>query len=303
MSLIEQAVKRLDELRRAGFGTDAPDVIDPQSSPAVSQPAPSAIAAAPVEPAVRSASFPIDMRRLAAMGLVSPEDTRSRIAEEFRVIKRPLLANANPAGGSGVARANLIMITSSLPGEGKSFSAFNLAMSIAMELDRSVLLVDADVIRPSLPTLLGLRQSPGLLDLLSDPSVRFSDVHMHTGVEKLSFIPSGNAHPRAAEMLASNAMTSLVGELATRYPDRIIIFDSPPLLVTTESRVLATQMGQIVFVVRAERTLQRDVTQALATIESCPLKLLLLNGAPQTPDGSYSYGYGYGYGQGPGAGK
>lgn len=300
MSLIEQAVKRLDELRRAGFGADVPEGIDAPEPLGAGQPAP---VARQVEPSARSASFPIDIRRLAAMGMVSPEDTRSRIAEEFRVIKRPLLANANPVGGSGVARANLIMITSSLPGEGKSFSAFNLAMSIAMEMDRSVLLVDADVVRPSLPTLLGLRRSPGLLDLLSDPSVRFSDVHMHTGVDKLSFIPSGNAHPRAAEMLASNAMTSLVAEIATRYADRIIIFDSPPLLVTTESRVLATQMGQIVFVVRAERTLQRDVTQALATIESCPIKLLLLNGAPQTPDGSYSYGYGYGYGQGPGAGK
>jgi protein-tyrosine kinase len=186
------------------------------------------------------------------------------------------------------------MVTSSMPGEGKSFCSINLAMSMAMEMNRTVLLVDADVARPSLPATLGIPESPGLLDVLDGKSVKLSQVLTRTNVEKLTYLSSGRRDPRATEMLASEAMSALLAELRTRYPDRIFIFDSPPLLVTTEARVLANHMGQIVFVVDAERTLRNDVKRALATIEACPVKLLVLNKARTSGQGAYGYGYGYG---------
>jgi exopolysaccharide/PEP-CTERM locus tyrosine autokinase len=169
-------------------------------------------------------------------------------------------------------------------------------MSIAMEMDRTVLLVDADVARPSLPSMLGLPPGQGLLDLLLDETLDVSDVLMKTNVETLSILPSGTPHARATELLASGAMKRLLDEMAQRYPDRLIIFDSPPLLVTTEARVLASHMGQVVLVVHAERTAHADVMQALSTIEACPIKLMMLNkGRAGVGSGNYGYGYGNGY--------
>ena len=168
------------------------------------------------------------------------------------MIKRPLIANAMGKGAAPIRRGNLIMVTSALSGEGKSFTAINLAMSIAMELDNTVMLVDADVPKPSVLKMLGLPPARGLLDVLIDDSVDFSQVLMRTNVEKLSLLPSGTQHARATELLASDAMIALLDEMATRYPDRIIIFDSPPLLMTTESRVLATHMGQVLSLIHID---------------------------------------------------
>jgi exopolysaccharide/PEP-CTERM locus tyrosine autokinase len=204
-------------------------------------------------------------------------------------------------GAAPVKHGNLIMVTSALPGEGKTFTAINLAMSIAAELDNTVMLVDADVARPSVLRTLGLPAGPGLLDVL-EHQVDMSSVLLRTNIEKLTVLPSGDPHPRATELLASDAMRDLLDDMATRYADRIIIFDSPPLLLTTEARVLATHMGQIVVVVQAERTLQNDVQHALATIESCPVKMMVLNKAQSETAGRYGYGYGYGYDYGYGYG-
>lgn len=298
MSLIEQAAKRLDELRNAGVSVPAAAAAPAAPVPFVARPEPEEAE----RPKVTSARVELELARLAEEGLITPNEPRTVLAEQFRLIKRPLLGNVVKGSAGGIDRANLIGVTSALPGEGKSFTSLNLAMSIAMEMDRSVLLVDADVVRPSLPRLLGLKSGPGLLDLLGSPPAEFSRALLRTNVDKLAFLPAGTLHPKAAELLASDAMSSLLEEMAARYPDRVIIFDTPPLLVTTESRVLASRMGQVVFVVRAERTLQSQVTQALATIEACQVKLVLLNGARGAPEGAYgygSYGYGsYGYGHG-----
>jgi len=229
---------------------------------------------------------------------VTPNAPRAAIADQFRVIKRPLLANATGKGAAPVPNGNLIMVTSAMPGEGKSFTAVNLAMSIAMELDYRVLLVDADVSRPSLRKTLNLAAGPGLLDLLIDSKLQMADVLLRTNVDKLSLLLSGTPHPRATELLASDAMTVLIEELGQRYPDRIIIFDSPPLLLTTEARVLASHMGQILMVVHAEKTLRSQVLHALTTIDACPVKLLMLNQARGGDQDAYGYGYGYGFGYG-----
>ena len=228
--------------------------------------------------------------------MVTPDRPRSAIAEEYRVIKRPLLRNATAVGPAQIDDGNLIMVSSALPSEGKTFCAINLAISMAMELDYTVLLVDADVSRPSVLNQLGLPPERGLMDALAGDVTDLSDVLLRTNIEKLTLLPAGMPHARATELLASEAMTQLLEQMSNRYPDRIIIFDSPPLLVTTESRVLATHMGQIVMVVEAERTTHSTVRQALATIENCPVKLMVLNKSRERGPGSY-YGYGYGYGE------
>ncbi len=234
----------------------------------------------------------IDLENLHRKGIVTLDHSKSEIAEQFRLIKRPLLANAfNP--DSGIRNGNLIMVTSSLSGEGKSFCSINLAMSIAMEMDHRVLLVDADVARPSIPTTLGFSpEEPGLLDLLRDPQYKIPDVMMKTNVKKLTLIPAGRRHTHATELLASQSMHSILAELAQRYHDRVVIFDSPPLLLTSEARVLAGQMGQIVLVVEAERTTQQTVKEALQQIEACDVVNLIYNKARAHSGGGY-YGYGY----------
>ncbi|PHV12123.1 XrtA-associated tyrosine autokinase [Chitinimonas sp. BJB300] len=320
MNLIEQAAKRLEELRLAGV--EVPDSaparhIEPKLAPIptpVPTPAPVPVpAVAEKAPAPRPAVVPsppvlndavlvksrlvtLQMEQLAAAGLIYPNAPRSQLADEFRVIKRPLIANAMGKGAAPVKNGNLIMVTSALPHEGKSFTAANLAISIAMELDKTVMLVDADVARPSLLKMLGLPPAPGLLDVLVNETNDLSGVLLRTNIETLTILPSGTPHVRATELLASDAMNNLLEEMATRYPDRIIIFDSPPLLVTTESRVLAAHMGQIVMVVRAEGTLQSEVRHALGTIEACPVKMMLLNQVKSSKHSEYGYGYGYGYG-------
>ena len=295
-SLIEQATQRLEQLRRAGASIpeNAPIPVArvAVTAPVIAEPAPGPAPA----PASVSRRVEIDLDALAAAGIVSPNAPRSQIADQFRVIKRPLISNAMGKGASVTANGNLIMVTSAIAGEGKSFTAINLALSIATELDNTVMLVDADVARPSVLRVLGLPPSPGLLDLVLDESIDMSSVLLKTNIDKLSILPSGTPHERATELLASDAMIRLLKNVASRYPDRIVIFDSPPLLLTTEARVLASHMGQIVMVVKAESTLQADVQNALSAIHSCPVKLLVLNQARTASNGGYGYGYGYGYG-------
>lgn len=310
MSLIEQAAKRLEQLRQAGV-----ELPDQMAAELLVRPSASASAATTnaglkrsltVETSGRSDDanpsaarrVNLDLNALAASGLLVPSQTGTLLASEFRVIKRPLLANAMGKGSSPIRNGNLIMVTSALPGEGKSFTAVNLAISIAMEMDNTVMLVDADVSRPTVLSMLGVPPAEGLLDVVTANSLDISGVLLRTNVEKLSILPSGTQHQQATELLASDAMIRLLDDMAKRYPDRIIIFDSPPLLPTTEARTLATHMGQIVFVVQAGETSQGAVKDALSTIAACPLKMLVLNQATQSVSERYGYGYSYGYGYG-----
>lgn len=281
-SLIEQATRRLEQLRQAGvvLPSVTNEKINSQATnnkfigtkPFISDTQSTNIELKPVS---FSRKVDLDLDALAAAGIVSPNAPRSQIADQYRVIKRPLISNAMGKGASIIENGNLIMVTSALAGEGKSFSAINLAMSIATELDNTVMLVDADVARPSVLRMLGLPASPGLLDLLVGDVDDLSSVLLKTNIDKLTLLPSGTPHMRATELLASDAMSQLIRNIANRYSDRIIIFDSPPLLLTTESRVLATHMVQIVMVVQAEKTLQVDIQHALASIEACPVKMMV----------------------------
>lgn len=292
-SLIEQATRRLEQLRQAGA-----DVPDPLPTAKAQPPSKAPTTTEPAQAPVQSRRVDLDLELLERNGIIVPTSPRSQLADQFRVIKRPLIKNAMGKGASEVVNGNLIMITSALPGEGKTFNSINLAMSIASELDNTVMLVDADVARPSVMRMLGLPQGPGLLDLVLGEAKDLSEVLLKTNIDKLTILPSGTPHPRATELLASDAMTQLLEEMASRYPDRIIVFDSPPLLITTESRVLATHMGQVVVVVNAGKTLQSEVRQAIDTIDTCPVKMLVLNRSSSLFKGGYGYSYGYGSGYG-----
>ncbi|SEA67207.1 XrtA-associated tyrosine autokinase [Acidovorax soli] len=306
-SSIEKAAQRLEQLRKAGApmpgngvpseGPAAPGTL-PQFTPTDSPAEDVAVDVQRSEPASRpgSKSVHIDLTALAAAGFVTPHAPRSATTDQFRVIKRPLLENATGKGASVVANGNLIMVTSSLPREGKTFTAINLAMSLAMELNHTVMLVDADVARQSVMKTLGLQPAPGLLDLLLDDKIGLPDVLLRTNIDNFTLLPTGLPNPRATELLASDAMVALLNDMGKRYSDRIIVFDSPPLLLTTEARVLASHMGQVVIVVQAEKTLQSQVQYALSTIEACPIRLMVLNQARSRGLGAYGYGYGHGFG-------
>jgi exopolysaccharide/PEP-CTERM locus tyrosine autokinase len=304
-SSIEKAAQRLEQLRKAGVPLPSGALPAPNiAGGAISQHSErmggvmreSPFAAARDEeaaPKLKSKSIEIDLRALAAAGFVTPGAPRSITTDQFRVLKRPLLENATGKGTSMVANGNLIMVTSSLSGEGKTFTAINLAMSLAMEVDHTVMLVDADVARPSIMQTLGLPPAPGLLDLLLDAKISLSDVLLRTNVENLTLLPTGLPNSLATELLASDAMVALLNDMGSRYRDRIIIFDSPPLLQTTEARVLASHMGQVVIVVQAEKTLQSQVHHALATISTCPIRLMVLNQARNRRFAASPYRYGY----------
>jgi len=271
-----------------------PPLVPPLVPPALALPPADAVpAATPVARSLAKA-VELDLERMRAMGLVTAAGGRTALLEEFRVIKRPLLQRAFAARTPGDKPANLIMVTSSLPGEGKTWCSINLAMSIAMELDHTVLLVEADVARPSVLRTLGLPPQRGLMDVLADPKLDVADVMLRTNVDTLSILPAGTSTPRATELLASSGMSSLLAEIATRYPDRVVIFDSPPLLLTSEARVLATHMGQIAMVVEAEKTTQHAVLEALAQLEGCSNVNLIYNKTRDFPGIDASYGYHYG---------
>ena len=232
----------------------------------------------------------INLARLHQLGMVTQDGGRTSAAEDFRIIKRPLLHKARDSHAAGIRHGNLIVVTSALPGEGKTYCAVNLAMSIAMEMDITVLLVDADVARPSVLKVLGLGAEAGLMDILLNDELELSDVILKTNVPTLSILPAGRSNKHATELLASRAMSTLLNEISSRYADRIVIFDSPPLLITTEANVLAAQMGQVVMVVEAETTTQHAVKEALRQIESCQNINLIYNKTKAFPVGGY-YGY------------
>ena len=305
MSIIEKAASRIDQQRQNAAAIPAAnsaaspaelvttDVVTPVSIEAqdVASATPATTPAAGRQSTRR---IELDLARMRELGMVTAAGGRTNLLEEFRIIKRPLLKRAFAERGPKDNPGNLIMVTSSLPGEGKTYSAINLAMSIAMELDHTVLLVDADVARPSVLRTLGLPAQRGLMDILLDDTLDLSDVMLRTNVDTLAILPAGTSTPRATELLASSTMTAMVHELAHRYPDRVIIFDSPPLMLTSEARVLASHMGQIVVVVEAQTTTQHAVKEALQQLEGMANVNLLYNKTRDIPGIEETYDYHYG---------
>lgn len=242
---------------------------------------------------VSAPEFSLDFNELKKRGYLTPGSMEGRTAEEFRIIKRLLLMSAFGKGVPKVERGNAVVVTSSQAGEGKTFTSLNLAVSIAQERDSTVLLIDTDLSRRSLSGLLGATKAKGLTDLLSDPGMDIGEVIGKTNVDKLRFIPAGPAKPNATELLASEQMENLVDELMHRYEDRIILFDSTPLLATSQAVVITQLVGQVLMVVEEGRTPQSVIREANSLLDDDKLVGMLLNRCSGTK-GSSSYGGYYG---------
>lgn len=238
----------------------------------------------------------INTKSMAERGYLIDTGERKSIKDEFRQIKRKLLNNAFGAGAKTLNNPNLVMVSSSTPNEGKTFVSINLALSIALEQDKTVLLIDADVLRPSVNRELGISTKPGLMEFLLGEKQDISEVLYSTSIDNLKIIPAGAPHHLSNELLASDKMASFAQELADRYPDRIVIFDSPPLIGVTETQVLANLMGQAVVVVEENKTKLANIQKATEHLNENLALGLVVNKAIRSHKDMYGY-YGYGYGK------
>ena len=275
MSIIEKAISRLDD----------------------TQPEEEEKGVTSELPSIKPQRIHIDAQRLCGLDPSTTQGLLPYLADEYRRIKRPLLANAFGRQAHRIKDGNLILITSSVPGEGKSFTAGNLALSIATERDRTVLLIDGDIAKSRITQITGLESQKGLVDLLLDDTLDITDVLVKTDFPRLSIIPSGGMHhPHVTELFASERMAHILNEISNRYSNRIILFDAPPLLVTPETQILCDLMGQIALVVETGVTPKHIVNQALAMIgnENKDKEIGLILNKASGFTGGYDYSYGYG---------
>ncbi len=239
----------------------------------------------------------VDQKALQEAGLIAPDYHSELLANQYRSIKRPLVRHAFGKRATKIEDGNLIMVTSAVSGEGKTFSSINLALSMAQERDHSVVLVDADVAKPHVSDIFGVPDEPGLLDLLEDDSLIPNSLIMSTDVPGLHILPAGQPRPNATELLASSRMDKIARYLSVIDDEPIIIFDSPPLLQTNESSVVASLVGQVLLIVRSGHTSQEAVMSALTMLGDDSAVNLVLNQV-RNADSELPYGYGYGYGYG-----
>lgn len=305
MSTIEKALDKLGAMNPATAEpmaensptVDAPPVAGAEVTATITVPMPSepespAVAVADVAAAPKL-MLNIDLASLSERNFVSMATERRLIYEEFRVIKRKLINNAFGSLSKTLNHPNLILVTSSRPGEGKTFTSVNLALSIALEQDKTVLLVDADVLRPNVARTLEITTQLGLTDYLSSNDVDVSDIMYSTNVERLKIITAGKPHHLSTELLASDKMIELVQEFASRYPDRIVIFDAPPLLGVNETCVMAGMCGQAVVVLEENKTKLNELDKALSLLPKELAVGFVINKAYYSRDKGYGYGYGY----------
>ena len=241
----------------------------------------------------------LDFVDISANGFIDPTAGVTRLTEEYQQIKRRVIGNTVDGLYEGPAASNLIMVTSSVPNEGKTFTSINLALSIAMEVDRSVVVVDTDIVKSDLTRFFGLVNRPGLYDILGHPELGIADVICKTNVPSLSVIPAGTDTRGVTEKVASTGMRELTLELSKRYTDRLVIFDSPPILATSSARAMAGYVGQTILVVEACRTPAHTVRHSMAVMEPLNFAGVILNKSRYSGgDSNHYYGYGYGYGYG-----
>lgn len=306
-----QAPRREPELQQLA---PAPAAVEPepapvpvvaQAGPVAAEPEPVVAAPVPVEAPRAPVSapgsvHPVDREHLRRQGFIVPEGSVTATLEEFRIVKRQLLlqaADLRRQGGAGPAsgRAQRVLICSPHPGEGKTYCAVNLALSIAAEKESEVLLVDADFARPSVLSALGLPGSRGLMDALADPSIDVADLVLGTDIPGLKVLPAGDATNSDSEYLSSSRTATVLGRLTEGAPHRIVIFDSPPALTASPAAELAQYVGQALVICRADRTGQQSLEDAISLLSGCPNIQLLLNAANFSPSGR-RFGAYYGYG-------
>lgn len=324
-SLIERAVSRFDlsglapppvpadlapapvkpGLRHRAPPAPAVPAATPETPALAAEPAPVAtavpapVAEAPLAqaPAVFSAiRHPIDRAHLRDQGLIVPEGAVSALLEEFRIVKRQLLLQAAELRREGAGpAAQRVLICSPHPGEGKTYCALNLALAMAAEKESEVVLVDADFAKPSVLSALGLPGGPGLMDALADPTIDVADCVIGTDVHGLWVLPAGEATTSDSEYLSTSRARAVLDRLSEGAPNRLVIFDSPPALAASPAAELAKYVGQALVVVRADRTGQGALEDAVSLLSACPNIQLLLNGVQFSPSGR-RFGAYYGYG-------
>ena len=289
MSLVEQAIARMRNQARAAAG---PKMAEAGSKPAASPPIIDRLPEAPPAPAK---SMTLDMNALRARGYLPEASMDKPFADHYRRIKRTLIDKAM-SGVAAVGEPLVIMVTSALPGDGKTFTSINLALNMALERDISVLLVDCDVAKRHVSEIVGLKDEAGLLDALADESVDAESLIVQTHLRGLSILPAGKRKEGTAELLSSNRMRQIVVNLSKRNPRRIVLLDSPPLLITNEGRTLVKIAGQVALVVRAGQTPRHAVQDALGLFDAQQAGGIILNQVQVTRlEGYYGYGsYGYG---------
>jgi len=287
MSLVERTLKKMQESKAAQRGEAA------KAAPAAGAVQPRAAQATPDRPPMpidTTRVVSIDRARLRQMDLLPPPEMERRIASQYRQIKRPLVASV--LNGSLGPASHVVMLASALPGEGKTFTSINLALSLALEKDIEVLLVDADVPKPHVSRIFEVQKERGLMDLLHNRELHPNQVILRTDVPGLTLLPAGVGHETTTEMLASERMAEVIHQLAAPNGRRIVLLDSPPLMLSTESRVLAAAAGQVVLVVRAESTSRQAVSHALDVIPEGKMVSLILNQSSAAPTESYYGSYG-----------
>ena len=293
MTFIEKALKKMQTAAAPGtqqraFPEHARVATDASAEAGARTPAHTAHASGPHGPHIT-----IDRDALLADGLLAPPLVERQILEQFRQIRRPLIANAFGRGGPKLEMGQLIMLVSALPGEGKTFMSFNLALSMARQKGIRVLLVDADVRKPHISRILGLGGAPGLLDLLRTPGLNPEGLIASTDVPGLSVLPAGGHAENATELFASSNMLGTMRRLVERDRAGVVLLDSSPILCTTESQTLTDVSGQLVVVVRAAATPRSALLDALSYLADRPMVSLVLNqSTSDAPTGDYYYGYG-----------
>lgn len=301
MSIVEKALEKLQRngARPAAAGVPVPAA----SSGPIGRVVPMGPSAAEARSVRADKTLQIDLDALRHAGLVAPEHQQRELAQQYRTLKRPLIKYAFDPGskpaGLAVGSPRSIMVSSALPGEGKTFTSINLALSLALERDHSVLLVDGDIPKPHVSRLFGVEDEPGLLDALADPTIPAPSVVLPTSVRGLSILPVGRRTETATELLASARMRQVIQQLEQLDPAGLVLVDSPPILLTSEARVLASLFGQVVLVVLAGSTPQQAVADAIEIIGEGPRVGLVLNQATHDAVAGGHYGYGNYYGDSP----
>jgi protein-tyrosine kinase len=302
MSLIEEALKKRQSQQAANARSPVARSSAPQTAVVeVPVSAPAATAAPRRELGNPVNRKIVNREALRQAGLLPPEHESRQIELQFRTIKRPLIRRAfsEEAIAAGDHLKRSVMVSSALPGDGKTFTTLNLALSMARERDHGVILVDGDVAKPHMSKLFNASYEQGLLDVLQNPALSVESVLLPTDVNGLTVLPVGRQSEQATELLASARMREVIQNLVELDPNGLVIVDSPPILLTSEARVLASLFGQVVLVVRAGNTPQQAVLDAIALLGEGAQVNLVLNQALHAGEGSY-YGYGsrYGYGYG-----
>jgi exopolysaccharide/PEP-CTERM locus tyrosine autokinase len=292
-SLIERAAEHYD-LNGLLRGADAPrPVVEPMPGAAEPEAPATPVAATPdlpksfvpQVPAWSGMRHEIDREKLAEFGLILPDSDVTETSEEFRIVKRRVLSAAFDADGAPKDRGNFVLVNSAHPGEGKTWCAINLAMSLAAEQDMDVLLVDADFGKPGVCERLGLPEGTGLMDALVDPLVSIEQAVLRTDVPSLSVLPAGRQVKNDTEVVASERTRQVLDRLVAGNARRIVILDSPPVLAASPASELARHVGQAVLVVRADRTTEAALRDAVNLISACPNIRLLLNGVKFSSSG------------------